>query len=1464
MDQAAGCSICVGHNPDLFTVTNAGIQPLVISGILLTEGASSFQLTDVPSDINTHPIVLPSGRAFAFGISFSPDKPGLRRALIDVITNDPLHPSQRVGAMGTGIPKDSPSTELLQPQVGADFVAIQVGNALPFRTVTNATGDFSFFLGPQQQYKLTVFDPSTGYVAHSAGMTAASGATRIITSTLGFGASEARDSDFDGLPDDIEFAIGTDAKRADTDGDGIDDFSAIQEGLDPLGGHSFPTGVIASLPLQGEANKVVLEGSTLGTGGQTAYVATGSYGLAIVDASQFNKPTVLSQLRLPGNATDVSVDPNLHVAAVADNSGGLEVVDVSNPTRPKLLQTIPVPASQVQVANGVAYATVGSSLESFDVLTGENLQILTLPGGTLTGLAREGTMLYTMDSNFTLRAVDISGFQMVPRGSLTLSHGGGQLFVGNGIAYVPAADAPRLGGFATVDVSNPDALTLISAGNTTANGFAGTDFAANGSGLGLLVGQPIGPGGVTTNVVEVMDVSDPKNTTNYLTQFNLSVPPVGVAIAAGIGFIADGSGGLQIINYVPFDTKGVPPTVSISLPSSVIVGMNGNTPEVVEGSTLPVLTTASDDVQVRNVELLVKGQVDQNAVSFPFNLSAIAPTISQSGNSFTIQARATDSGGNVGLSKTLTFDLVRDTFAPTIVSMTPADGATLSRGLRRVEVRFSKPLAAATVTTSNFRLRDSSGKIISPLDLRFRSGDRVVELAYDPLPIGNYQLVINGPAVTDRAGNALGTGDVVSSFTLFNVTNSWTNSSGGAWENPANWSRGVVPGPLDDVVITLPGTYQISVNSDLTIASLTLGASSGTQTLSSNHNITLGLTSTIGPNGVLDLSGGTLTIDEDLRGTGEVGFIGGTVNVQGSYDITGTTRVTAGVNFNDMSSTGSLLLSGTLGGTGILNVTGLLSWTAGTMTGTGTTVAASTLTISSNNDKFLDGGRHLDNAGTATWNGGGNLYLRGGSVLTNRAGASFEADNNQVVRWDSGGQGSFINAGTFRKAVGTGTTLFDNVPFSTTGSVDLQTGTLQFNNGGGTLGGTVTTAAGTALALYNSGFSQPAGATLTAAGSVLDNSSGTLAGTVTAAALSLGGSITLSGAVSTPTLTVNGSVGLSGAATLGNVTVGNSLTITSSATLSSLQDVTVSGTLSTAVNASMQSLALGGTLSGVGTVTVAGLLNWTAGTMTGTGTTVAVGPLAISSNNDKFLDGGRHLDNAGTATWNGGGNLYLRGGSVLTNRAGASFEADNNQSVIWDSGTQGSFVNAGTFRKAVGTGTTLFNGVPFSTTGLVDLQTGTVNFSSGFTQTAGSVDLSGGTLSGTLIDIQGGSLSGSGTINASVRNAGQVNPGGSGAGQLTINGNYTQTSSGVLNIDLGGLTPGTQYDQLVVSGTVTLDGTLNITLVNGFTPSTGDTFTILTYSAFTGQFATINGLTIGGGLKFTPNYQAKTFTLTAG
>jgi VCBS repeat-containing protein len=188
--------------------------------------------------------------------------------------------------------------------------------------------------------------------------------------------------------------------------------------------------------------------------------------------------------------------------------------------------------------------------------------------------------------------------------------------------------------------------------------------------------------------------------------------------------------------------------------------------------------------------------------------------------------------------------------------------------------------------------------------------------------------------------------------------------------------------------------------------------------------------------------------------------------------------------------------------------------------------------------------------------------------------------------------------------------------------------------------------------------------------------------------------------------------------------------------------------------------------------------------------------------------------------------------------------------------------NAGTFRKSAGTGTSTIEAF-FNNTGTVEVLTGTLSFPSfAWTQTAGATLLNGGNLTSTqTLNIQGGTLGGVGTVTANVNNAGgQVNPGGS-PGILTITGNHTQGASGALNIEIGGLTVGSQFDRLQISGAATLNGTLNISLINSFVPSEGDSFQVLTFGSRSGDFATYNGLDIDGRLRFAPSFTANSLVL---
>ncbi|MBK7656603.1 MAG: hypothetical protein IPJ18_17720 [Betaproteobacteria bacterium] len=106
-----------------------------------------------------------------------------------------------------------------------------------------------------------------------------------------------------------------------------------------------------------------------------------------------------------------------------------------------------------------------------------------------------------------------------------------------------------------------------------------------------------------------------------------------------------------------------------------------------------------------------------------------------------------------------------------------------------------------------------------------------------------------------------------------------------------------------------------------------------------------------------------------------------------------------------------------------------------------------------------------------------------------------------------------------------------------------------------------------------------------------------------------------------------------------------------------------------------------------------------------------------------------------------------------------------------------------------------------------------------------------------LVNQRSGTLKGTGTLNVgsgTVINEGTVAPGHS-PGMLAITGNFTQTSTGTLNMEVAG--PG-NHDLVQVSGTATLGGSL--AMQSGtYTPTTTESYNLVRASALTGTFANI-------------------------
>jgi hypothetical protein len=140
------------------------------------------------------------------------------------------------------------------------------------------------------------------------------------------------------------------------------------------------------------------------------------------------------------------------------------------------------------------------------------------------------------------------------------------------------------------------------------------------------------------------------------------------------------------------------------------------------------------------------------------------------------------------------------------------------------------------------------------------------------------------------------------------------------------------------------------------------------------------------------------------------------------------------------------------------------------------------------------------------------------------------------------------------------------------------------------------------------------------------------------------------------------------------------------------------------------------TIAPTGHLVVNHVFNWVYGLIAGLGTLdITAGAfLNISGSLNKTITG-LTINNAGTATWTGTGDIVARQYAVFNNLAGAVFDIRNNQSFILAPGEPPSssvFNNAGIFKKTLGGGLTTI-GVRFNNTGTVDIQSGTVNFTDG-------------------------------------------------------------------------------------------------------------------------------------------------------
>ncbi len=585
-------------------------------------------------------------------------------------------------------------------------------------------------------------------------------------------------------------------------------------------------------------------------------------------------------------------------------------------------------------------------------------------------------------------------------------------------------------------------------------------------------------------------------------------------------------------------------------------------------------------------------------------------------------------------------------------------------------------------------------------------------------------------------------------------------------------------------------------------AGTTLQFGGGTHDLSGN--VSVAAFSVAGA--TVNVNAGTFSATASTFSSGTATFAAAaTVSSVGALTVSGGT-----VNFNsgETIAPSSITLSGgTLGGSDTIDASTSVAWSGGAIGGSGVFNANAGMAMSGTALKDFNTTRTLNLSGTSTMTGTAGVRMWGGTININPgATVDIQADVGFALQ---SGTPSVVNNGTLTKSAGTGASS-NNVPFGNAGTVSVQAGTLNL------------AASGT----HTGSFSGAAGTTLQFGGGTHD-----LSGNVSVATFS----------VSTATVNVNGGTFSASTSTFPSGTT----TFAPAATLSAIGALTVSaGTVvfNSGETVTPPSLTLSaGTLSGSDTVNVPGAFTWTGGTLAGTGVLNASGGAALSGGNLKDVNS-RSVVFGGTSTMSGLGGLRFFGGS-LTIAGGAVLDVQADIGFTMISGTP-SITNNGTLRKSAGSGTTTV-GPTFTNAGAVEALAGTFQFLANpgsFTQTAGTTTLNGGAItSTTTMAVQGGTLTGAGTVTGAVTSGGAVAP-GNGIGVLNVTGNYVQQAAGAFNPQIGGLAAGTQYDQLKVLGasTATLAGTLNVSLANGFVPTDGNAFSVMTFASATGTFGTLN------------------------
>jgi hypothetical protein len=473
-----------------------------------------------------------------------------------------------------------------------------------------------------------------------------------------------------------------------------------------------------------------------------------------------------------------------------------------------------------------------------------------------------------------------------------------------------------------------------------------------------------------------------------------------------------------------------------------------------------------------------------------------------------------------------------------------------------------------------------------------------------------------------------------------------------------------------------------------------------------------------------------------FEGPGSVAITGGTVTVPNP--ISSPLALGGGTLINVSNLLGSAYLTNiyiqqaeTVLGTNI-------NWAGTSIPYTASLTIASnaTLNLVAGGNAFVISGP-LTNSGTVNWLAGGlqvnnNNSVGEEGVIWNQAGAKWYIQvNGTFIAGYNTGYEIFNNAGLLCKTNVSGTTTLEVYLNNTGGTVQAQIGTIDFS-GGCNLAGVFLAESGTAIDFTGGNYLWYGTAVFEGAGSVAIT----------------GGTVTVPSPITSP-LSLNGVTlinvsNLLGSAYLTNVNIQQAETIVGTNIDWAGTSIPHTASLTIASNATLNLVAGGNAFLLSGPLTNSGTVNWLAG------------GLQVNNNNTVGEQG---------AIWNqAGAKWYIQYSGTLTAGYNTGYEIFNNAGLLCRTNVAGS-INVQI--------------VLSNTTGTVDAEIGTIDFS----------------------------------------------------------GAYTLGAGGTLSFGLNSLS---SFGTITLANTAALNGTISAHLNGGYVPIVSNAFTLLSYGAFTGGFTNTN------------------------